>query len=86
MTAALGKPIPIELNLQRAIEIDGTLVARELGLEPAAFKRLMDSKKITVLCERGTGEDAGLYRASYYYKNTRARLVIDANGDVVESQ
>jgi hypothetical protein len=81
----LGNCSPIVLNLQRVIEIDGTLVARELGLEPAAFKRLMDSHKITVLCERGTGEDAGLYRASYYYQGSRARLVIDASGKPVDS-
>lgn len=80
----MGKSIPTDLNHQRAIEIDGTLVARALGLEPATFKRLMDLQKITVLCERGTGEDAGLYRASYYYKGTRARLVVDANGNVFE--
>ncbi|MEO6228184.1 MAG: DUF6522 family protein [Thermomonas sp.] len=85
-TDALGKSIPIELNLQRAIEIDGTLVARALGLEPAAFKRLMDLQKITVMCERGTGDDIGLYRASYYYKGTRARLIIDTSGNLVDSQ
>lgn len=76
--------MPIEPSRQRAIEIDGTLVARALGLEAEAFKRLLDMHKITVLCERGTGEDAGLYRASYYYKGARARLVVDANGNVVE--
>lgn len=82
----MGKSIPLELNLQRVIEIDGTLVARELGLEPAVFKRLMEHRKIAVLCERGTGDDAGLYRASYYYKGKRARLVVDATGNPVEIQ
>ena len=82
----MSKSISIDLESRRAIEIDGTLVARALGLEPAAFKRLMDLQRITVLCERGTGDEAGLYRASYYYKGTRARLVIDAAGNIVESQ
>ncbi|MFS8138148.1 MAG: DUF6522 family protein [Thermomonas sp.] len=81
----MGKPIPIEVNLQRAIEIDGTLVARALGLEPAEFKRLMDRQKIAVLCERGTGDDVGLYRASYYYKGERVRLVVDAAGNLIEN-
>jgi len=82
----MGKAIPLELNLQRVIEIDGTLVARALGLEPAAFKQLMELRKIAVLCERGTGEDAGLYRASYYYQGKRARLVVDSAGNPVEHQ
>lgn len=82
----MGKPIPVELELQRAIEIDGTLVARALGLAPAAFKQLMELRKIAVLCERGTGEDAGLYRASYYYQGKRARLVVDADGNPIQTE
>lgn len=82
----MGKPIPVDLCCERAIEIDGTLVARALGMEPAVFKRLMEHRKIAVLCERGTGDDAGLYRASYYYKGKRARLVVDTTGNPVEIQ
>jgi hypothetical protein len=37
-----------------------------------------------VLCERGTGADDGLYRASFYIERRRARLVVDADGRVVE--
>lgn len=63
-----------------SIEIDAVLVARELELEVEAFRQLMADGKISVLCERGTGEDAGLYRASFYHGTRRARLVVDANG------
>ena len=62
------------------IEISAALVARELGLELAEFRRLMDNRKIKVLCERGTGEDAGRYRASFYHGERRARFIIDARG------
>ena len=66
-----------------ALEIDAALVARGIGLDLAEFRRLMDAGKIAVLCERGTGEDAGLYRASFYYGQRRARFVVDASGNPV---
>ena len=76
----MARPIPIALNPERAVEIDGALVARGLGLDVEAFRKLMDARQLTVLCERGTGEDAGLYRASFYHEGRRVRLVVDAEG------
>jgi hypothetical protein len=67
------------------IEIDAALVARALALEVDAFRRLMDNRKISVLCERGTGEDAGLYRATFYHDDRRARFVVDAHGRPVQA-
>lgn len=66
-----------------AIEIDGVMVARELGLEVDEFRRLMDIRKIKVLCERGTGEDAGHYRATFYHADRRARFIVDRFGQPV---
>lgn len=68
-----------------AIEIDGAMVARELGLEVDEFRKLMDIRKIKVLCERGTGEDAGRYRATFYHGELRARFVVDRFGRPVDS-
>lgn len=68
-----------------ALEIDGALVARGIGLDLTEFRRLMDAGKIAVLCERGIGEDAGLYRASFYYGQQRARFVVDYSGKLVQS-
>ena len=79
----MGNPIPIELNPRLEIEVDATIIASGMGLEVAQLRRLMEQHKVTVLCERGTGEDAGLYRASYYYKGRRLRLVVDADGKPV---
>lgn len=81
--ASMGRTIPLELAGPQEIEVDGALVARGLGLPPAEFQRLMDDRKVTVLCERGIGEDAGLYRATFYYDGRRVRLVVDADGNVV---
>lgn len=76
----MAKSIPLALNPTRAVEIDGALVAHGLGLDLEDFRQLMDDRQVTVLCERGTGGDEGLYRATFYYGDRRARLVVDAEG------
>ena len=62
------------------LEIDGAMVARELGLETDQFRQLMADGKISVLCEKGTGEDSGTWRASFYHGKRRARFVVDSRG------
>ena len=79
----MAKAIPIEVNPSRAIEIDGALVAGGLGLSLDDFRQLMEQRRITVLCERGTGEDAGPYRASFYHEGKRVRLVVDSDGNPI---
>ncbi len=92
----MGKGIPINLGPTvddasarvehvetEHVEIDGALVARGLGLALGEFQKLMDHRKVTVLCERGVGEDAGLYRASFYHDGKRVRLVVDGSGNPV---
>jgi hypothetical protein len=74
------RTIPIAVADAPEVEIDAALVARGLGLAPEAFRRLMDTHRIAVLCERGTGVDAGLYRASFYHGQRRVRLVVDRDG------
>lgn len=68
-------------TIRPELEIDGALVAHAMDLDVAAFRQLMDDGKIAVLCERGTGEDAGTWRASFYYGGRRARFVVDAQGN-----
>lgn len=65
------------------IDIDGPTVARTLGLEVDEFRELMNNGKISVLCERGTGEDEGRYRASFYYQHKRARFILDETGKIL---
>ena len=62
------------------LEIDGAMVARELGLETDQFRQLMADGKISGLCEKGTGEDSGTWRASFYHGKRRARFVVDSRG------
>ena len=80
----MGDAIPITLGgRQPDIEIDAALVAPGLGLDVERFRELMSVRKVSVLCERGTGEDAGLYRATFYHGQRRLRMVVDASGTPV---
>jgi len=79
----MGKQIPVELHPSQTVEIDAASVAPGLGLALADFQGLMERRAITLLCERGTGEDAGLYRATFYYQGRRIRLVVDRDGNPV---
>lgn len=65
------------------IELDGARIAALLDLEVDAFRRLMADGKITTLCERGTGDDTGRWRATFWYGTRRVRLVVDARGRVL---
>ncbi|QCO66969.1 hypothetical protein E5843_02800 [Luteimonas yindakuii] len=68
-----------------SIEIDGAQAAVNLGLEVSAFRQLMHDGKVSVLCERGTGEDAGLWRATFYYEGRRFRAVVDGHGHILHA-
>jgi hypothetical protein len=78
--------IPISLQggpREPAIEVDAARIAPGLGLDVEAFRQRMANRKVTVLCERGTGDDAGRWRASFYHEGRRVRLVVDAEGHVL---
>ena len=77
------RQIPAALVDPLSIEIEGAVVARALGLEVDAFRQLMTDRKITMLCERGTGPDNGRYRATFYHGNRRVRVVVDEDGRVL---
>ena len=79
----MPKDIAIELAGAAEIGVDGARVAQGFGLDVDTFRRLMDERKITLLCERGVGEDEGLHRATFYHGKRRLRLVLDRFGKVV---
>ena len=79
----MPKDIAIELAGAAEIGIDGARVAQGFGLDVDTFRRLMDERAVTLLCERGVGEDEGLHRATFYHGKRRLRLVLDRFGKVV---
>ncbi len=76
----MRKTIPIDLKPKLEIAIDGVPIAQALGLDKDEFFRLLGVRKIDQLCERGVGEDAGRYRASFYFQRKRVRVVVDREG------
>lgn len=67
-----------------AMEIDARVIGMGLGLEPARVQALMQAEKISLLCERGTGEDQGCHRITFYYPGRRFRILIDTAGRIFE--
>jgi len=65
------------------ILVDAKLLADLLRLDPAAVHGLMKAQEITSFCERGIEEHEGQYRLSFFYGNRRARLNVDAAGNVI---
>ena len=59
------------------VEIDGALVATALDLDVDRFRELLDGQKIDLQCERGTGDDTGKLRVTFYYSGRRARFMFD---------
>lgn len=70
---------------QPVIEIDAALVADALALAVDDFRHQVEAGHIRQLCERGTGADAGTWRASFYHRGRRARFVVDSSGRVLHA-
>lgn len=77
-----GAP-PGDRPLNPPIDIDAARIAALLDLDVATFRQLMADGKIASLCERGTGADAGRWRATFWYGGRRARLVVDPKGRIL---
>lgn len=67
------------------LELDAAQIGAALGVAPSQVQVLIDEGTISVLCERGTGEDLGLSRITFYYRRQRLRLLVDHTGRVLES-
>jgi Family of unknown function (DUF6522) len=54
-----------------AIEIEASIVAQGLELEPSSIQSLMRKGQITCLSECGVNENAGRYRLTFFHKSRR---------------
>ena len=67
-----------------AVNIEASLIATDLGLAAAQVLESMRSGRLTATCERGMEGDAGKFRLTFFHGNRRLRLVIDADGQILE--
>lgn len=65
------------------IIVDAALVGSLLNVAPQEVAELMRSRSITSICERGIDDNEGEHRLSFFFQNRRARLTIDAKGNVL---
>jgi uncharacterized protein DUF6522 len=71
---------------KQAMEIDARVIGAGLGLESRQVQALMQAEGISLLCERGTGEDQGCHRITFYYSGRRFRILIDTAGRIFEDE
>jgi len=67
-----------------AVAIDATLIAQGLAIDPSLVQERMREGKITSLCERGTAEDEGRWRLTFFSESRLFRLVVDSRGAVIQ--
>mgnify|MGYP001400343420 FL=1 len=63
--------------------VDAALLGEMLLVEPGRVPALLRSQEIPSLCDRGVGEHAGEYRLSFFSGSRRARLAVDAAGNIL---
>ena len=64
--------------------VDAALVAEGLRLRPDAVPSMLRDGSITSRFERGTGEDDGRVRLTFWHGNLRLRVVVDRAGQVLQ--
>ena len=70
--------------VESAVNVEATLIARDLGLRPEHVLEEMRTGRLTATCEQGVGEDVGRVRLTFYRENRRLRLIVDSGGRVLE--
>jgi hypothetical protein len=71
-------------RLDEDFVIDAALIGKLLGLPPSDVSALMRSKAITGTCEIGIDADQGTFRLSLFHRGRRARIRVDATGNVLQ--
>ncbi len=66
------------------VSLDASLIAEDLGLSPAQVLEHLRAGELTARCEQGIGEDAGLFRLTFYRESRRLRLVVDQAGRILQ--
>lgn len=63
--------------------IDAAVLGELFDVPPGDVPELMRNSAITGKTERGEGDDAGLYRLTFFFRNRRARVLVDGDGRIV---
>lgn len=66
------------------IQVDATLVAEGLRVDPSLVQAHMREGKITTLCERGIDDDEGRHRLTFFSESRRFRILVDKEGNMLQ--
>jgi len=66
------------------LEIDASVIAEGLGITLPLLRQQMRAGEITSLAERGTDADNGRHRLTFFSAHRRFRLVVDAEGAIIQ--
>ncbi|MBI5909426.1 MAG: hypothetical protein HY848_05685 [Betaproteobacteria bacterium] len=66
------------------IEVEASVIAEGLDLSLPQLQRQMRAGRVTSLAERGTGEDAGRHRLTFFSDHRRFRVVVDERGAIIQ--
>ncbi|MDO9560965.1 MAG: DUF6522 family protein [Bradyrhizobium sp.] len=74
---------PVEFG-HGTVEIDASVIAEGLGIALPLLRNQMRAGKITSQSERGVDDDIGRYRLTFFSEHRRFRVVVDANGAILQ--
>jgi len=69
--------------LNGSVQVDASLLAEQLDLEPSSVIDLLRRGEITSRYERGAGEDEGRHRLTFFHGSRRLRLIVDGAGQIL---
>lgn len=74
---------PVRLG-DGVIEIEASLVSEGLNLPLPLLRQQMRAGRITSVSERGTGDDAGRHRLTFFSEHRRFRVTVDESGAIIQ--
>lgn len=74
---------PVRLG-DGVIEIEASLVSEGLNLPLPLLRQQMRAGRITSVSERGTGDDAGRHRLTFFSEHRRLRVTVDESGAIIQ--
>ena len=74
---------PVRLG-DGVIEIEASLVSEGLNLPLPLLRQQMRAGRITSVSERGTGDDAGRHRLTFFSEHRRFRDTVDESGAIIQ--
>ena len=74
---------PVRLG-DGVIEIEASLVSEGLKLPLPLLRQQMRAGRITSVSERGTGDDAGRHRLTFFSEHRRFRVTVDESGAIIQ--